>query len=146
MRIRLQAPTGPADRLSYNLLYWFKAARSAHRARPDPRAGLRSCLRPAPARPAPAPRTRVFSPIGSARPSADQLGLVVHVGFRILRGQLIRAQDLDPKTLLSSLSNGAREVVLIITYKDFIIAPCRSTENYSIDSIAGNQFRDEITH
>jgi hypothetical protein len=39
-------------RLSYNLLYWFKAARSAHRARPGPRPGLRSSLRPAPASPA----------------------------------------------------------------------------------------------
>jgi hypothetical protein len=46
----------PQSRLSYNFLYWFKAARSAPRARPGPRPGLRSCLRPAPARPAPGPR------------------------------------------------------------------------------------------
>ncbi|MGY4942832.1 recombinase family protein [Streptomyces nigrescens] len=56
----------------------IKAARSAHRARPGPRPGLHSCLRPAPARPAPAPRaqqsagctqrrgTSQLGPVGSA--------------------------------------------------------------------------------
>ncbi|MGX1271322.1 hypothetical protein RKD18_004516 [Streptomyces phaeoluteigriseus] len=44
--------------LSNNLPYGFKAARSAPRTRPGPRPGLRSCLRPAPARPAPVPRMR----------------------------------------------------------------------------------------
>ena len=55
VRVRLHAPR---RRLSYNFLYWFKAARSAHRARPGPRPGLRSCLRPAPARPTPVPRSQ----------------------------------------------------------------------------------------
>lgn len=47
--------------LSYNLLHGFKAARSAHRVRPGPRPGLRSCLRPAPARPAPVPHAEQIS-------------------------------------------------------------------------------------
>ena len=54
---RSSVAQAPRHRLSYNFLYWFKAARPAHRARPGPRPGLRSCLRPAPARPAPVPRT-----------------------------------------------------------------------------------------
>jgi hypothetical protein len=58
MRIRVHAPHAPHDRLSYNLLHGFKAARSAHRPRLGPRPGLRSCLRPAPARPAPVPRAQ----------------------------------------------------------------------------------------
>jgi hypothetical protein len=47
--------TTPIRHVSYNLPYGFKAARSAHRVRHGPRPGLRSCLRPAPARPAPVP-------------------------------------------------------------------------------------------
>ncbi len=52
-----RGPTTEAHHDS-NFLYWFKAARSARRARPGPRPGLRSCLRPAPARPAPVPRSQ----------------------------------------------------------------------------------------
>ncbi|CAL2056832.1 protein of unknown function [Streptomyces murinus] len=49
--VRLRAPL---DRVSYNFLYGFKAACSAPRARPGPRPGWRSCLRPAPPRSSPA--------------------------------------------------------------------------------------------
>jgi hypothetical protein len=57
---RAQDPQGRQP-VSYNFLYWFKAARSAPRARLGPRPGLRSCLRPAPARPAPVPRASAIS-------------------------------------------------------------------------------------
>jgi hypothetical protein len=56
--------------LSYNSLYGFKAARSAPRARPGPRPGLRSCLRPAPARPAPVKSSNASSRIPAATRAA----------------------------------------------------------------------------
>jgi hypothetical protein len=55
LRKPLHTPRNP---LSYNFLYWIKAARSAPRTRHGPRPGLRSCLRPAPSRPAHMPRTQ----------------------------------------------------------------------------------------
>ena len=55
--------------LSNNLLYGFKAARSARRARPGSPPGLRSCLRPAPppASPGRAPATSPQAAVKAGR-------------------------------------------------------------------------------